>query len=299
MRSFCLLLIAGFLPTIALPVRAQEIPQPVPPQTEAEKQALLDRVLSNEIKSDEELNLYERIERVEVRKNAIDPQPVKVKISRVVPAGTGVDHIPLGPDGKPSDADAYLHALVKLERALSWAAEDGRAQREAYEKVAKKQKERNQLIDATHTAFVYTFISTETRQGQTLFKYSIKPNPDYKPASRAAAIFAKVRGYVWIDPVAGQLAKVEGEVAGDISIGLFLGKIYKGSHFMQEWYPVSPGLWMPSFSQYDFDGRKLFSAINVHERTFYSQFRRVGPPKEALALIRAELDKAGAAASDP
>src|SRR2546422_7803176 len=37
--------------------------------------------------------------------------------------------------------------------------------------------------------------------------------------------------------------------------GLFLGKIYKGSHFMQERYEVRPGLWLASFSQYDFDGR--------------------------------------------
>jgi hypothetical protein len=125
------------------------------------------------------------------------------------------------------------------------------------------------------------------------------PNPAYKPTSRATAIFAKVRGYVWIDPVAGQLARVEGEVTEDISIGLFLAKIYKGSHFTQERYEIQPELWMPSFSQYDFDGRKFFSSISIHERTFYSQFRRIGPPKEALAMIRAELDKPGAALSDP
>ena len=299
MRGLCLFLIAGLLPNIALPIRAQEAPAPVPPKTEAEKRALLDRVLDNQIKDDEALNLYERVERVELRKGANDPQPTEVKVSRVIPAGTGVDHIPLGLDGRPADPDAYLRELEKLEQALSWAAEDGRAQREAYEKVAKKQKQRAELIDATHTAFLYTFVSTETREGRTVFKYRLQPNPSYRPTSRATAIFAKVRGYVWIDPAAGQLAKVEGEVTGDISIGLFLGKIYKGSYFMQERYSISPGVWMPSFSQYDFDGRKLFSTINVHERTFYSHFQRVGPPKEALALIRVELSKASTAASDP
>ncbi|HYL64903.1 MAG TPA: hypothetical protein VE077_19990 [Candidatus Methylomirabilis sp.] len=299
MRSLCLIVIAALLPAVAPAGQVQESEPPVPPQTESEKQALLDRVLSNQIKGDEALNLYERIERVETRKSASDPQPTEVKISRVVPAGTGVDHIPVGADGKPTDPDAYLRELVKLEHALSWAAEDGHAQREAYEKVEKKQKERNELIDAAHTAFLYSFVSTETREGRTLFKYRMEPNPAYKATSRATAIFAKIRGYVWIDPLAGQLAKVEGEVTGDISIGLFLGRIYKGSHFMQESYEVSPGVWMPSFSQYDFDGRKLFSSINVHERTFYSHFRRVGPPKEALALIRAELSKASAAATAP
>ena len=41
-----------------------------------------------------------------------------------------------------------------------------------------------------------------------------------------------------------------------------------------------------SFSQYDFDGRKLFSGFSIHERTFYSNYRYIGPPKGALATIR-------------
>jgi len=38
------------------------------------------------------------------------------------------------------DAAAYRAELEKLERALAWAAEDGRAQRDAYEKIAKKNR---------------------------------------------------------------------------------------------------------------------------------------------------------------
>ena len=293
-----LVLLAVPLPALVPTVAGQESALPIPPQTAAARAALVELVLSNQKKGDEALNQYERIERVETRRTANDLKPADVRVSRVVPAGTGIDHIPVGPDGKPSDPDAYLRELVKLEHALSWAASDGRAQQDAYEKVAKKQKERNELIDATKTAFHYTLISTETRDGRTVVKYKMDPNPAYRPTSRSTAIFAKVRGFVWIDPVAGQLARVEGEVTGDISIGLFLGRIYRGSHFMQERYEAAPGLWLPSFSQYDFDGRKLFSSISVHERTFYSQFRRIGPPKEALAVIRAELSKPAAGPSD-
>jgi hypothetical protein len=43
----------------------------------------------------------------------------------------------------------------------------------------------------------------------------------------------------------------------------------------------------------------LFSTISIHERTFYSQYRRIGPPKEALAVIRAELGKPAGAIADP
>ncbi len=299
MRTLPLILATGLLPAFAGTALAQDAAVPPPPQTAAAKAALLDRVVANEKKGDEAMNLYERIERVEARKSVSDPLSVEVKVSRVVPAGTGIDHIPTGPDGKPTDLDAYHSELLKLERALSWAADDGHAQRDAYEKLARKQKERDELIDATRVAFVYNLVSTEMRDGRVLYKYSMMPNPAYKPSSRATSIFAKVRGFVWIDPKAEQVARIEGEVTDDISIGLFLAKVYKGSRFLQERREVAPGLWMPLFSQYDFEARKFFSSISVHERTFYSQFHRIGPPKEALAEIRAELGKPASGISDP
>ena len=83
----------------------------------------------------------------------------------------------------------------------------------------------------------------------------------------------------------------------DISLGIFLAKVYKGSHFMQERYEMVPGLWLPTFSQYDFDGRKFLASFSLHERTFYSNYKLVGTPKEALALIRAELGRARAGAT--
>jgi len=131
MRARSLILVAGLLPAFAAISLAQEAPATAPtppPQTEAEKAALLDLVLANQKKNDEAMNLYERVERVEMRKNALDKQTGEIKVSRVVPAGTGVDHIPIGPDGKPSDPDVYHAELLKLERALSWAADDGHAQ---------------------------------------------------------------------------------------------------------------------------------------------------------------------------
>ena len=269
-----------------------------PPQAEAERRDLFDRVIANQKKNDEGQAIYERIERLEARKGPAGSPP-EIKISRAVPAGTGVDHIPIGPDGKPLDPVAYRGALEKLERSLTWASEDGRAQRDAYEKIAKKQKERSDLIDATRTALLFTLVSREPRGDRMLSKYRMEPNPAYRATSRSTSIFAKVRGYIWIDEAAAQLARVEVEVTDDISFGGFLARVYKGSHLMQDRYEMAPGLWLPSYSQYDFDGRRLFVSFGVHDRTFYSQYRRIGPPKEALAAIRAELGKSSPATADP
>jgi hypothetical protein len=254
----------------------------------AKQKAKFDLAIEYQKKNDTAMDLFERIERVETKKNPNDPR-ADVKISRVIPAGTGTGHIPVNADGLPADQTVYRAELEKLVNALSSAVADGRAQHDAYEKIAKKHKDRDELIDATGTAFIFTFIAREPRGDRMLSKYSMVPNPAYHPTSRSTSIFARVRGFVWIDDESGQLARVEGVVTDDISVGLFLAKVNKGSHFMQERYQFAPGLWFPSFSQYDFDGRKFFSSFSFHQRTFYSKYRRIGTPKEALDAIRQEL----------
>jgi hypothetical protein len=104
-------------------------------------------------------------------------------------------------------------------------------------------------------------------------------------------VVTKVRGTVWIDKQSEELAKIEGTVTEDISISLFLAKVYKGSHFMQERYELEPGHWFPTYEQYDFDGRKFVLSFSIHERTFYSDYKRVGPPRESLGVVRDELSK--------
>jgi hypothetical protein len=241
--------------------------------------------------SERAMYLFERIERVEERKSSAETSQTEVKVARVFPAGTGTAHIALGTEGVPTNAAAYRGELEKLLNSLTWAAANGKPQREAYEKVAKKQKERAELIDQTRSAFIFTFVGQEMRGDCTLSKFRMEPNPNYRPTSRGATIFTKVKGFVWLDDASGQMARIQGEVTDDISFGLFLGKIYKGSHFAQERYEFAPGIWLPTYSQYDFDARKLFSQISMHQKTFASHYRRVGPPAEAIPIVRAELEK--------
>jgi len=273
------------------------VPSPAS-RVDPEPAKLVERVIANQKRDEAALEVYERIERLETRKNASDASPAVVKIARVIPSGTGMDKIPVGTDGKPSDAAAYRARLEALEHALALIADDNRSQRDAVEKYAKKRKDRGDLIEATRNAFLFTLAGREPRGNRVLTKYEMSPNPAFRPTSRLSTIFTKVHGYLWIDEDSAELARIEGDVTGDISIGLFLGKIYKGSHFMEERYEVSPGLWQASFSQYDFDGRRFFSGFSIHERTFYSNYRYIGPPKEALESIRKELKRAGLGASD-
>src|SRR5271157_1875284 len=283
--------------SLALGMACAQDPQPA--KSEPKASDLFQRVIANQKRTDQDLDLFERIERTEIRKIGSDPNPAEVKAWRVFPAGVANYRIPLSAEGQPISAESYQAELQKLEKLLVWATQQGPGQDESLAKLARKRKERNDLIDATHAAFIFTLLGHEMRGDRRLAKYSMVPNPKYKPTSRNATLFTKIRGFIWIDEESAELAKVEGEVSQDISLSLFLAKVYRGSHFMQERYEMAPGIWLPTFQQYDFDGRKFLLPFSVHERLLYTNYRRVGPPKEALEVVRGELGKAAGETSGP
>jgi hypothetical protein len=248
------------------------------------------RVIENQKRMEDALNIYERFQKIEVRKTGSDSSPFETKAWRLFPAGPGLTKIPVSATGDAVNPQSYRAELEKLVKYLSWLNQQGAAQREAYAKATHKKKDRAELIAAARQAFIFTRLGTEPRADRTLIKYSMIPNPDFKSSLRNALIFSKVSGFIWIDEQSGEMARIEGTVTDDIAIAMFLAKVYKGSYFMQERYELAPGLWFPTYEQYDFDGRKYLLPFSIHERTFYSNYKKVGPPSEALALVHTELD---------
>src|SRR5437867_11597067 len=71
------------------------------PATGPAKPQFFNRIIANQKKGEAALDLYERIERVETRKNPSDPVPAAIQIMRVIPSVTGMIRIPLGSVGQP------------------------------------------------------------------------------------------------------------------------------------------------------------------------------------------------------
>src|SRR5881398_845825 len=145
----------------------------VPPAAAPEPSPLLDCVIANEKKDEAALEVYERMERLETRKNPNDPDPTSVKITRVIPSGTGTDKIPVNADGQPLDPAEYRARLEGLERSLTLMVDNNRAEREAMEKYAKRRKDRNEVINATRNAFRFTLLGREPRGDRMLAKYEL------------------------------------------------------------------------------------------------------------------------------
>src|SRR6266851_9248376 len=87
------------------------------PSTGTETREIMNRVIDGIKASEHAQNLYERIERVEIRKQSGDAAPMSIRVTRVIPAGTGMAKITVGPDGRPTDTEAYRVELDKLVKS--------------------------------------------------------------------------------------------------------------------------------------------------------------------------------------
>jgi len=98
MRLYVALLIVLTVMPGSLLARPQQ-PAATATSEDPDQRSKFATIVEHQKANDAALDLFERIERVEVKKTASSEAPPEVKISRVVPAGTGVAHIAVGPDG--------------------------------------------------------------------------------------------------------------------------------------------------------------------------------------------------------
>jgi len=100
-----------------------------------------------------------------------------------------------------------------------------------------------------------------------------------------------VKGFVWLDDASGKWPAFKGS-HGRYLVRDFLGENLKGSHLRRNATNSRRSL-AATYSAYDFDARKFFSSISVHQKTYASHYKRVGH-REAIPIVRSELEKLGA-----
>jgi hypothetical protein len=279
---------------LALAAAADASRQDSRPLSPDEIRALVDRAISNQHHNDEALAEYERREHRQARKDESDTLLSEDKTFRVIPTGTGTLRLLLEENGRPVSSELHRRQLRDLEQALLWALDPAESkQKRRVDKFDKRSRERTEMVDALRDAFLFTWQGREALNGSSRVRLLFEPNPAFKPRSRNTEMFRHTRAVVWIDEAAAQLVRIEAEVATDISIGGgILGKIYRGGRFVLEQSQVADGVWFPVRYEYNFAGRKFFFGFELHEVTLASGYRRIGPPKEALAAVRHELSNA-------
>jgi hypothetical protein len=272
------------------------------PLTPEEIHALVDRVIAAQHRDDALLNTYERIERHVARTGGgADSHVTKDKTYRVVPTGSGTLKLLIKESEKPVSQETYLRQLRTWQEILAIAVNpDDPREKGSEEKQQKKMKDRAEFVEAARGAYHISWSGRETRDGRAYAKLLLEPNPQFRPKSRSEDILTHARARIWIDELSGHLARIEADIIRDISFGGgILGKVYRGGHFSMEQSEVTPGVWLPRRYQQDFVGRKLFFGFEIHETTEISRYQKIGGPKEALAIVRQDIQSGRGIPGDP
>jgi hypothetical protein len=273
-------------------------PAPSPEQIHS----LIMRAIENQHRDDRALEEFERTEHVVGRKGE-NAGTVTDLTERIVPSATGNIKLKLAENGVPIPAEMYRTELEFAVNALDLATHPNDRYKEDLAKFDKRRHDHAELVDAAPKAFRVAWAGWETRtdtnaahEPRTLMKLLLEPDPDYKPINRFAASFQHVHATLWVDEAQAQFARLEADIATDITFGGGLaGKVYHGGRVSMVQEEVAPGVWLPTLYNYELDGRKFLFAFAVHERSEITRYRRVGLPPQAVEIMRNELNNLTAA----
>jgi hypothetical protein len=148
------------------------------------------------------------------------------------------------------------------------------------------------MVAALPDAFIYQYTGTEEKNGHTLVNMKFSPNPKFSPPSREALVYQGMEGTMIIDATAMRMAKIDGTMVKDVSIGWgIIGHLDKGGQFIVEQAEVDKGDWEITKMRLNFTGKALiFKSIRIDETDTSTDFHRV--PKMTVAQALDFLKKA-------
>lgn len=271
------------------------------PTSPAEMKTRTDELIANQHNNDQAIEQYEHVEREIDRSGGANPRTLQDRTFRVVPTGSGTLRILLRDNGKVTDPADYRRQLQAWRDVLELALRpDDPREQNAYSKFEKKKRDRAEMVDSTREAFTQKWIGLEKLDGHDCDVVELDPNPSFRPHSMLQEAVTHFTAKVWVDHNSNELVRGEARVIHDISVGGgILGKLYRGGVFSFDQMEIAPGLWLPKRYQYDFTGRKFLFTFEVHQVVESGQYRRVGPPKEALSIVQNEIATGKIVTADP
>jgi hypothetical protein len=214
---------------------------------------------------------YECIQRVASRQfdSVGETKSKESDVYAVIPLGYGAffnEHVEH--DGEPVSAEAREHAQRELAKLR---AEPESAKRRRFERELADRSYMKEVPDA----FNFRITGTDYLATGPAWVVEATPRPGYEPRSRYAHVFPKMRGTLWIDQKDGQWVKADAVATDNMSFGLFIARLAKGSHIYLEQTKLPDGNWVPKSLEAKAEARTfLFFQHNFEEDITYSDYRK-------------------------
>lgn len=250
-RGFLLLfvLLAGAVPSpCATPSSGQAGSGAAAGLSPEQSQAVVDRALANELHAAQTPDL---LLRYRLRKSS----PRLTTTKEIVETTNGdvarllsVNDQPLSPTAEQQEearlADLLANPGKQLHRKQSEDADAARALK---------------VLRALPSAFLYQYAGSATGPHGTIEKFTFKPNPDFNPPDLETQLLTAMTGQIWIDPGAGRVTHLEGQLAHDVDFGWgILGRLNKGGWISIHQADVGGGQWRIVRFQMAMTARLLF-----------------------------------------
>lgn len=157
-----------------------------------------------------------------------------------------------------------------------------------------KQRQKDAHDDQQARAFMKilpdAFLWTQAEQSDDTVTLNFKPNPEFKPPSREARVFAAMAGKMVVDRKQQRLRSLSGTLIAPVDFGWgLLGKLQKGGTFRMERQEVAPNEWQTIALHVHIRGKALlFKSIDEQQDEETSNYK-AAPDSLSLAQAAAML----------
>jgi hypothetical protein len=116
----------------------------------------------------------------------------------------------------------------------------------------------DEMVRLLPTAFIYQFEGMVDGPNGPCYRFSMKPNPDFKPPDREAEVFSGMAGELWIDQRQERMVKLNAHLIADVDFGWgIVGRLYKGGTIVVEQKDVGDGHWEQILLRLNLEGKIL------------------------------------------
>jgi len=255
-------------------------PAPAPSLNQDQIRDLIRRTAQNDMENDKRQRDYTYIQREEQHRldGKGEVKSTETKTSEILEIyGEQVERL-IAKDDKPLSEKDAAKEEEKIQKLIDKRKNESDSDRE--KRLKREEKDRQEELQFVHEvadAYNFRFVGTEKLNGRDNYVVDADPKPGYQPTAKDAKVLTKTRFRVWIDKEDSQVAKLDAEFIDTFSIGLFLARLHKGSHFVIENTRVNDEVWLQRHIAVKLDARvallKNFNyEVDVSDRD-YKKFR--------------------------
>ncbi len=172
---------------------------------------------------------------------------------------------------QPLSAKEQREQEEKLQKASD---QRKRKQAERERKKPERDEEERKMLQAVDAAYSFRVAGEEMIDGHPAWQIEATRNPQFKPSGLMQGVLSRVQGRLWIGKEGYEVLKLGIDVVEDWSVGLFLAKLYKGTHFDMERTRVNDEIWLPKREYAHASARIGWKSQRVESETVYSNYRK-------------------------